>query len=65
MAGAAGFGWKWFTKEAPGTRGVNHDAAVPKSRKDMNLLIIMVDQERPWDTLPSGLDLPQIGRAHV
>ena len=58
MAGAAGFGWKWFTKEAPGTRGVNHDAAVPKLRKDLNLLIIMVDQERPWDTLPSGLDLP-------
>ena len=58
MAGAAGLGWKWFTKEAPGTRGVNQNAAIPKSRKDLNLLIIMVDQERPWDTLPADIDLP-------
>lgn len=58
MAGAAGFGWKWLTKEAPGTRGVNQSAAIPKSRNDLNLLIIMVDQERPWGTLPDDIDLP-------
>ena len=58
MAGVAGLGWKWFTKEAPGTRGVDQNAAIPKSRKDLNLLIIMVDQERPWDTLPADIDLP-------
>ncbi|MEO0883000.1 MAG: sulfatase-like hydrolase/transferase [Pseudomonadota bacterium] len=58
MAGVAGLGLKWFVKEAPGSRGVDQNAAIPKSRKDLNLLIIMVDQERPWDTLPADIDLP-------
>lgn len=43
---------------APGTRGVNKDASTPKGRKDLNLLILMVDQERSWDTLPSNLGMP-------
>jgi len=57
--GAAGYGLGWFgPKERPGSGGVNRDAPVPKARKDLNLLILMVDQERSWETLPASLDLP-------
>lgn len=57
--GATGYGLGWFTpKEAPGTRGVNWDVPIYKGRRDLNLLVIMVDQERSWETLPTSLDLP-------
>lgn len=57
--GSAGYGIGWFThRQTPGTRGVNRDSLMPEGRKDLNLLIIMVDQERSWETLPASLDLP-------
>lgn len=58
-AGASGYALGWFDPyEAPGSRGVDLGAEKPKARDDLNLLIIMVDQERAWDTLPTDLDLP-------
>ena len=56
--GAAGLGLTFGRREPPASRGVNADAPLPDARKDMNLLIVMVDQERVWDTLPDDLDLP-------
>lgn len=61
--GAAGYGMGWFKpREAPGSRGVDFNAPQPMARADLNLLIIMVDQERAWDTLPPNLDLPNHSR---
>ncbi|MEM0975899.1 MAG: sulfatase-like hydrolase/transferase [Pseudomonadota bacterium] len=56
--GAAGWGARLAHEEEPGSRGVSLDASPPKARRDLNLLIIMVDQERVWDTLPDDLDMP-------
>jgi len=57
--GAAGYGFGLFNpNERPGSRGVEFDAPVPQARSDLNLLILMVDQERSWETLPTALDLP-------
>jgi len=57
--GAAGHGFGLFNpEEQPGSRDVDTDAPVPQARRDLNLLILMVDQERSWETLPAALDLP-------
>ncbi|MEO1045917.1 MAG: sulfatase-like hydrolase/transferase [Pseudomonadota bacterium] len=57
--GAAGYGLGWFAPtEAPGTRAVSFGAPLPKARNDLNLLILMVDQERAWETLPTNLAMP-------
>ena len=56
--GTAGVGFSLLRAEENGSRGVDKDAPVPEGRRDLNLLILMVDQERVWDTLPSDLDLP-------
>lgn len=42
----------------PNSIGINRDAAQPRARMDMNILILMVDQERAWDTLPAELAMP-------
>ncbi|MEM0929279.1 MAG: sulfatase-like hydrolase/transferase [Pseudomonadota bacterium] len=56
--GAAGLGVHLLQREANGSRGVDQTAATPRARRDLNLLILMVDQERSWDTLPPRLDIP-------
>ncbi|MEM6536995.1 MAG: sulfatase-like hydrolase/transferase [Pseudomonadota bacterium] len=58
VLGSAGAGLHLSRLEANGSRGVNKDAPIPRARRDLNLLILMVDQERAWDTLPGDLDLP-------
>ncbi len=56
--GAAGAGVTLTRREPNGSRGVNENVPVPTARRDLNLLVLMVDQERAWDTLPTDLDLP-------
>ena len=56
--GAAGLGLRWSNRELPGSQSVNLEAPVPSARKDLNVLILMVDQERAWSTLPDNLVLP-------
>lgn len=57
--GATGFGLGWIgSDQAPGSRGVDFDSPVPTARNDLNLLIVMVDQERSWEALPPSLEIP-------
>ena len=57
--GAASYGANLFgSREPSGSRGVDMAAPVPQGRGDLNLLVLMVDQERSWETLPASLDLP-------
>ncbi|MEM9437672.1 MAG: sulfatase-like hydrolase/transferase, partial [Pseudomonadota bacterium] len=57
-AGALGLGLRGALASAPGSRGVDTSAPIPQARGDLNLLIVMVDQERAWATLPGSLDMP-------
>ena len=57
--GAASYGANLFgSREPSGSRGVDMAAPVPQGLGDLNLLVLMVDQERSWETLPASLDLP-------
>lgn len=40
-------------------RDMAHAQTIKKSSKHKNILLIMMDQERTWQTLPKGLKLPE------